>query len=41
MSLGDPPKPVENVDWNGVNFITLESVETSDLKVQIKIIVTF
>ena len=34
MSLGDPPKPVENVNWNGVSFITLEPVETNELKVQ-------
>lgn len=41
MSLGDPAKPVENVDWNGVSFIFLEPVETDELKVQTSLIQFF
>lgn len=33
MSLGEPAKPLPDVSWDGVEFVTLEPKENSDFKV--------
>ena len=33
MSIGDPPKPVSDVNWGDVNFLNLE-LEANEFKVQ-------
>jgi len=33
MSLGDPPKPVEDPDWTGVNFLNFKPIKTADFVV--------
>lgn len=35
MSIGDPPKPVPDADWEGVEFSTIEPVETDEFKVKL------
>jgi hypothetical protein len=34
MSIGDPPRPVPQVNWEGVEFLTIEPIERCDLKVR-------
>ena len=33
MSLGDPPKPVEDPDWTGVNFSNITAMESAEFVV--------
>ena len=33
MSSGEPSKPVSDPIWEGIEFITITSIETVDLKV--------
>ena len=33
MSLGDPPQPVEDASWEGVEFLILEPFERENFKV--------
>ena len=39
LSFGDPPKPVADVSWEGVEFLTIDATETTDelFKVQLKL----
>ena len=30
LSFGDPPKPVADVSWEGVEFLTIDAIETTD-----------
>ena len=34
MSLGEPPKPVPEADWENVEFLNIEPVETDEFKVE-------
>ena len=33
MSIGDPPRPVPNPDWDGIEFLILEPFAKGTLKV--------
>ncbi len=41
MSIGDPPKPVADVNWNGVNFPIIGPIQNETFKVKKKIIKIF